>query len=94
MKINSPYSSWHEIIFREPQGSTLGILLLNIFLIDLFFIIKDFDIASSADDNTSYVLANNMNGTFRSIEEASTKLFKWFSDSLLVKKVILINVIY
>ena len=38
-KINSSYSSWHEIIFRLPQGSILDPLLFNIFLIDLFFIV-------------------------------------------------------
>ena len=36
-KINSSYSSWHETIFGVPQGSLVSPLLLNIFLIDLFF---------------------------------------------------------
>ena len=54
-KINSSYSSLLEIIFGVPQGSVLGTLLFNIFLIDLFFMIEDTDIASYADDNTPYV---------------------------------------
>ena len=45
-KINSSYSSWHKIIFGELQGFILGSLLFSIFLIDLFFIIEDFAIAS------------------------------------------------
>ena len=51
-KTNSAYSSWHKIIFGVPQGSVLGSFLFNIFLIDLFFIIKGFDIATYTDDNT------------------------------------------
>ena len=51
-KINSTYSSLLEIIFGVPQGSILGPLLFNIFLIDLFFITGDTDIASYADHNT------------------------------------------
>ena len=82
-KINSSYSSWHEIILGVSQGSILWPLLFNIFLIDLFFIIKDFDIASYPDGNTPYVSANNMDGVAKSLEEASTKSFKWFSDNLM-----------
>ena len=37
-KINSSYSSWHETIFGVPQGSLVSPLLLNIFLIGLFFL--------------------------------------------------------
>ena len=54
-KINSSYSSLLEIIFGVPQGLILGSLLFNIFLIDLFFIIEDTDIARYPDDNTPYV---------------------------------------
>ena len=58
-------------------------LLFNIFLIDLFFRIEDFDIASCADGNTPYLSTNNMDGFAKSLEEASTKLVKWFRDNLM-----------
>ena len=83
-KINSAYSSLLEIIFGIPfQGSILGPLLFNIFLIDLFFIIEDTHIASYADDNTPYVIADNIDGVIQSLEEASEILFKWFNDNLM-----------
>ena len=75
-KIDSMYSSLLEIIFGVPQGSILGPLLFHIFLIDLFFIIEDTDIASYTDDNTPYVLADNIDGVIKSLEEASEILFK------------------
>ena len=51
-KISDAYSSWQEILLGAPQGSILGPLLFNIDIGDLFFILKDCDIANYADDNT------------------------------------------
>ena len=65
-EISSMHSSLLEIIFGVPQGSILGPLLFNIFLIHLFFIIEDTDIGSYADDNTPYVIADNTDGVIKS----------------------------
>ena len=75
-KINSTYSKWHKILFGVP-------LLFNIYLIDLFFVIEDTDIASYADDNTPYIIDDTVEGVIKSLEEVSKKLFKWFDDNLL-----------
>ena len=72
-----------EITFGLPQGSILGPLLFNVFLVDLLFIIEDTDIASYADDNTPYVIAENIDEVIKSFEEASEILFKWFNDNLI-----------
>ena len=82
-KINSSYSSLLDIIFGIPQGTILEPLLFNIFLINLFIIIKHTDIARYADDNTPYVIAENIDGVIKSLEEASEVLFKWFNDNLM-----------
>ena len=53
------------------QGSILGPLLFNIFLADLFFVLNDVDIASYADYNAPYVIANDIDGIIASLEKAS-----------------------
>ena len=73
--INSTYSSLLEIVFEVPQGWILGPLLFNIFLIDLFFLIEDTDIASYANDNTPYVIADNIDGVIKSLEIKPQKFY-------------------
>ena len=50
-KVNSKYSSWADILESVPQLSLLGLLLLNIFLCDLFVIIHNNRSLTRARDN-------------------------------------------
>ena len=40
VKLGGTYSSWQEILYRVPQGSTPGPLLFNTFLFDFLFFLK------------------------------------------------------
>ena len=81
-RINHSCSTWIEIVFGVPQGSTLGPLLLNIFLVDLFFIVNSIDIANYVDDNKPYATVNDIDSLIASLEKV---LLTWF-DNILIKR--------
>ena len=58
-------------------------MLFNIFLADLFFTVNDIDIASYADDNTPYMIADNVDDLITPLEQASNDLFEWSKNNLL-----------
>ena len=84
-RIGNSYSIWFEIIFGVPEGSILGPLLFNIFLADLFFVLKDVDFANFVDDNTPYSLEENTDVLIESLEKVSNILLQWFKDNLIKK---------
>ena len=55
--------------------------LLNIFMCDLCFIVKEIDVTSYADDNTPFVSGDRLDDVLDSLENASLKLFDWFSNN-------------
>ena len=79
-KIDDNYSSWPKILFGLLQGSIRGPLLFNIFLVDQFFVLKDIDITSYADDSTPFIVANNTDNVIASSEQVSGALFNWLKN--------------
>ena len=48
-KVDSSYGALKEILFGAPKGLVLGLLLLNIFLCDLFVVLENNYFTSYAD---------------------------------------------
>ena len=53
-KVGSFLSEWLDIILGLPQGSTLGLILFNVFISDLRLLIKETDIFNFLDDTILY----------------------------------------
>ena len=75
-EINDSYSPWSDILFGVSQGFILGPLLFNIFLSDLFLIVKDINIGSYADDNTLYDSCDTIQEVISSLQSSSKKNFQ------------------
>ena len=80
-KTNQLYSSWEDILFKVPQSSILGLVLLNIFSVHSLLIVDNVDIANYADSNTIYKEHKNIDDLITSLQDTAPKLFKWFSDN-------------
>ena len=82
-KIGSSYSSWYDIIRGVPQGSILGPLLFNIYINDLFFVIKLSEVCNFADDNTLYSSNKELELVFRNFESDLSNVLAWFNANSL-----------
>ena len=85
-KASSSYSNWLSVLFGVSQGSILAKLLFSIFLADLFFIVDATDVVSYAGNSTPYASDNDIDEFIKSLKEATSTLFKWFSDNLKKEK--------
>ena len=68
-KVDSFYSCWEKIQSGVPQGSILGPILSNIFMRDMFFILKTTSFTSYADNNTLFVVRETSASVIKALEE-------------------------
>ena len=83
VRLNNTYS---DILFGVPQGSTLGPLLFNIFLCDLFWFLDNIPVVNYADDNTSYCTGLKISDVLTKLENAAETLLQWFKDNRMKTK--------
>ena len=81
-KINNLYSSNAEILFGVPQGSILGLIIFNVFLCDLFLLIKNKDVACYADDTTLYETGGNSACVMHNVEVLNTHLNRFNGNGM------------
>ena len=75
-KINHDFSSWEKVLFGVPQDSVLEPVLFNIFLSDLFHVMKEIQFINYADDNSLYNSGNTIEVVISSSQESSETIFK------------------
>ena len=78
IKIESSFSSWHDIDTGVPQGSILGPLSFNIFLNDLFFPKTESEVCNFADDSARYSSNKDLNHIFDNLYYALNNVLEWF----------------
>ena len=77
-KVGSAYSKWSKIRRGIPQGSVLGPILFNIFINDIFMVIKPSDICNFADDNTLYSCGEWLTEIKENLIFDTESILKWF----------------
>ena len=65
--MDSFYNSWEEILSGVPQGSTLGPPLFNIFMCDMFLILKPTYFTGYADDSKPSVVRANIEDVIKAL---------------------------
>ena len=79
--MNNTYGSYTNVRYGVSQGSVLGPLLCDINISDLFLWDYNCDLASYADDNTTYISDISLNLFLEKLESSTHDLFRWFKKN-------------
>ena len=78
VKVNSTFNDWIEIRFVVPQWSVLGPLLFNVFVNDIFLLVRCTNICNHADDTTTFACHPTLETIIKQLETDGTLVAKWF----------------
>ena len=70
-----------EIVLEVPQGSALGSLLFNMYINDLFFLMKSTNVCRYEDDTTFHVCDMNLENLVRRLEYDLFPAIEWFESN-------------
>ena len=70
-----------DIYKYVPQGSILGSVIFNVFINDIFLLVKNCDLYNQADDNTLLKSGTSLATVTKSLEKDSKSLMSWFSSN-------------
>ena len=80
-KTNDTYSNRQQIKPDTPQGSVLGPLLLNSFINDFIYVIKNSQVCNSSDDKYIYACDISMENILRPLTGDIDNASEWFKDN-------------
>ena len=86
VKTNDTESVFQILLSVIPEGSISGQVLFKIVIIDLFFIIKDIQLANLSDGNAIYATRNSIEELIKLLEKESKPVINWFKTNNMISK--------
>ena len=84
VKINDTESFFQILLSAVPQGSILGPILFNLFMNDLFFFVKEAELANFADDNTIYLGSKDLTELLEILRKECETAINWFKTNNMI----------